>query len=93
MKQKALTQKERQIMEYIEKCKKEGKTPTNEEIATHIKAPHISGAQYYVDKLIDAGYLSRDRGAVRSLKIIKRDWKKAKISGKAKKAIKKDKKK
>ncbi len=65
-----LTKKQKQIFDYIERyIKKNGYSPTLEELRDYLKLNALSGIYQHVNVLIDKGYLTRDENAARGLNI------------------------
>lgn len=68
-----ITKKQKQVLDYITSYrKKRGYSPALEEIRKHFKLASVSTAHFYVSKLRDAEYLSREENKPRSIDVVSR---------------------
>lgn len=65
-----LTQKQKKVLDYIEKySNKNGYAPSLEEIREKFKLASVSTAHYYIEKLLDKGYLKKDARHPRGIEL------------------------
>lgn len=65
-----ITQKQKNVLNYIERySKKKGYAPSLEEIRKKFNLASVSTAHYYIEKLLDKGYLKRDSHQPRGIEI------------------------
>lgn len=65
-----LTKKQKSVLDYIKSAtKKNGYAPTLQEIQKHFKLASVSTAHYYLTKLQNEGYLTRESRSPRSFSI------------------------
>ncbi|MEX0933961.1 MAG: transcriptional repressor LexA [Candidatus Paceibacterota bacterium] len=65
-----LTKKQKSVLDYIKKeVKKNGYSPSLEEIQSHFKLASVSTAHYYIAKLHEEGYVKKNSRRARSMEL------------------------
>jgi repressor LexA len=68
----ALTEKQTEILQFIESEAQTGVSPTLREVARHFRFKSINSAVGHINALIEKGFLMADQGKARSLRLVSR---------------------
>ena len=69
-----LTIKQKKVLDFIETyTQKHGVAPSHEEMRKHLKLASVSTVNHYIKILQDKKYINREKNAVRSVEIGKKD--------------------